>query len=218
MQDSAKDSRSLVLSYLTLRKAVGVLGISLPFVLSLGALMIFRVRAPESISAFYYTGMGDVFVGTLCAIGVFLLAYKGHDRCDELAGAFAGVCAIGVALFPTTPSVDPTTLEKAIGAAHLVFAALFFLTLAYFSLCLFTKTDKERTPTRQKIWRNRVYRACGYTIVAGIVLIAVYALLPEGIEKVLSAYNPVCWLESIAVVAFGMSWLTKGETILQDQT
>jgi hypothetical protein len=217
MQDSAKDSPSLVLSYLTLRKAIGVLGISLPFVLSLGTLMIFRVGVPESISGFYYTGMGDVFVGTLCAIGVFLLSYKGYERRDDLAGDFAGAFAIGVALFPTTPPVDPTTLEKAIGAAHLVFAALFFLTLAYFSLCLFTKTD-QTTPTPQKIWRNRVYKACGYTIVGGIVLIAVYALLPEGIENVLSAYNPVCWLESIAVVAFGMSWLTKGEAILQDQT
>ncbi len=217
MQDSADGSRSLVLSYLALRRAIGVLGISLPFVLSLGAILIFEVGIPESISDFYYTGMRDVLVGTLCAIGVFLLSYKGYERLDDLAGDLACVFAIGVALFPTTPSGDPTTLERTIGAAHLIFAALFFVTLAYFSLCLFTKTDKTKTPTRQKIRRNQVYKACGFTIVASIVLILVYAFLPERFENALSAYDPVFWLESIAVLAFGLSWLTKGEALLQDQ-
>lgn len=218
MQHSADDSRSLVLSYLTLRKAIGVLGISLPFVLSFGALLIFKIRIPESISDFYYTGMGDVFVGTLCAIGVFLLSYKGYEKEDDFAGDLACVFAIGVALFPTTPAGDPATLAKTIGAAHLVFAALFFLTLAYFSLCLFTKTDLTKTPTPRKIRRNQVYRVCGYAIIASIVLILLYSLLPEDIKKVLSPYNPIFWLESVAVLAFGMSWLTKGEAILQDQT
>lgn len=218
MQHSENDSRSLVLSYLTLRKAIGVLGISLPFVLSLGALLIFKVRVPETISDFYYTGMGDVFVGTLCAIGVFLLSYKGYEKEDDFAGDLACVFAIGVALFPTTPAGDPETLEKTIGAAHLVFAALFFFTLAYFSLCLFTKTDLTKTPTPRKIRRNQVYKVCGYTIVASIVLIVLYAFLSEDIKDVLSTCNPVFWLESVAVVAFGMSWLIKGEAILRDQT
>jgi hypothetical protein len=29
--------------------------------------------------------------------------------------------------------------------------------------------------------------------------------------------TPVFWLESTAVISFGFSWLTKGETILKDQ-
>jgi hypothetical protein len=29
--------------------------------------------------------------------------------------------------------------------------------------------------------------------------------------------KPVFWLESIAVVAFGISWLVKGEAIFKDQ-
>ena len=29
--------------------------------------------------------------------------------------------------------------------------------------------------------------------------------------------EPIFWLESVAIVAFGLSWLTKGETILKDE-
>jgi uncharacterized membrane protein YobD (UPF0266 family) len=93
-----------------------------------------------------------------------------------------------------------------------VFGAVFLLTLAYFSLFLFTKTDQKQ-PTTEKVKRNQVYRVSGYTIVIAIVLIPVQAFLPLDV----SAYNPVFWLESIAVVAFGVSWLVKGEMILQDQ-
>lgn len=217
MQDSENEPQSLLLSYLALRKAIGILGILLPFVLAFGVRVIFKSETPDTISGFYYTGMGDVFVGTLCAIGVFLLSYKGYERRDDLAGDFACVFAVGVALFPTTPPSDPSALERAIGASHLVFAALFFVTLAYFSLCLFTKTGEE-TPTRRKIMRNRIYVGCGCTIVAAIVLIAAISLLPEQLEETLRAYNPVFWLEAMAVVAFGLSWLTKGEAILQDQS
>ncbi len=30
------------------------------------------------------------------------------------------------------------------------------------------------------------------------------------------SFNPIFWLEAIALWAFGISWLTKGETILID--
>jgi len=212
------NSGSLVVSYLTLRKAIGVLGISLPFILSLGALIVFKTGFQTSISGYYYTGMRDVFVGTLCAIGVFLFSYKGYERKDDLAGNFASVSAIGVALFPTAPVNDPTSLQEIISNVHLVFAALFFLTLAYFSLCLFTKSEATKPRTAMKRCRNLVYIVFGCIIVASIVLIVVHGFLPANIKQAVSAYNPVYWLESIAVVSFGISWLTKGEAILWDKT
>jgi hypothetical protein len=105
-----------------------------------------------------------------------------------------------------------------IGVIHFIFSGLFFITLAYFSLGLFTKTDPTRTPTPQKLMRNRVYVVCGYTILAAIALIAIYIVLPSEIRTYLDQIKPVFWLESIAVVAFGISWLVKGEAILQDET
>ena len=91
---------------------------------------------------------------------------------------------------------------------------MLFLTLAYFCLALFTQTAGD--PTRQKLQRNIVYRICGYAILACILLIAVVNLLLKG-DSPVQALHPVFWLESTAVIAFGVAWLTKGEMILKDQ-
>src|SRR6266849_4469895 len=205
----------LVLSYLDLRKAVGIIGFALPFILAFGKILLQGPGIQSSISCYYYTDMRNVFVGSLCAIGVFLMSTRGYDRRDEIAGILACVFAIGVAFFPTTPYMCATSRDKLIVTMHLSFAALLFLTLAYFSFALFTKTAPDKNPTRQKLQRNTVYRVCGYTILASIFLMFVVAL--PAVKTVVERLTPVFWLESLAVVAFGVSWLTKGETILKDQ-
>lgn len=215
MNQQSGPQDSLVLSYLSLRKAVGIIGVGLPFVLAIGKLLLQGPGIEGSISFYYYTVMGNVFVGSLCAIGVFLMSTRGYDRSDEIAGRLACFFAVGVALFPTTPSQNAPLRAQIIGDVHLTFAALLFLTLAFFSIVLFTKTDPSQTPTRQKLQRNIVYRVFGYTIIASILLIAVVQLTPVG--SLVGRLDPVFWLESTAVVAFGVSWLTKGEAILKDQ-
>ena len=206
----------LVVSYLMLRKAVGCLGMVLPFVLAIGGGLIFKSGIQETVSDYYHTGMGDVFVGTLCAMGVFLFSYKGYGKKDNLAGNIAAVCVIGTALFPTTP-VDATALSSFVGKLHVVFATLYFATLAYFSLFLFTKSDPAKPPTPRKMQRNRVYRICGYLIVWALIAIALLAVLPDDWTAALEGLNPIFWLESVAVIAFGVSWFVKGEGILEDE-
>lgn len=190
---------------------------ALPFVVSLGARILFHTGIQNSISGYYYTGTRDVFVGTLCAIGVFLLSYRGYERSDDIAGDLACVFAIGVALFPTAPGDPGTDGTNVVGYVHLVFAALFFLTLTYFSLVLFTKTDPTKRPTRRKLQRNVVYKTCGYTMVLCLALILVFHLLPKGTALALAGLHPLFWLEALAIVAFGISWITKGEAILKDE-
>ena len=202
----------LVISYLALRKAVGIIGCGLPFVLIFGKMLLLGPGIQCTVSDYYYTDMGNVFVGSLCAIGVFLISCRGYDWRDEIAGRVACVFAVGVALFPTNPCAGGTSL---IGYLHLTFAALLFLTLAYFSLALFTETDPDKTPTPQKLQRNIVYRVCGYTILLCILFIAVIKLTP--LKSLLERLTPVFWLESLAIISFGVSWLTKGETILKDE-
>ena len=211
MSDDPKERNSLVISYLMLRKVIGVLGISFPFVLSLGALILFKTGLQISISNYYYTGMGDVFVGTLFVIGFFLFAYKGYDG-DYIAGRIGWIAAVGAALVPAHETPEHTDI---FGYIHIAFAGLFFITLIYFSLVLFPKTGPE-PPTSKKLQRNKVYKAAGYIMIACIVLIVVYYFLPEDIASIIEAYQPVFWLESIAIIAFGISWLTKGQAILQD--
>jgi hypothetical protein len=50
-----------------------------------------------------------------------------------------------------------------------------------------------------------------------IVLIAVYWTILEKKCTCLVNFNPVFWLESIALWAFGISWIVKGEVILKDK-
>ncbi len=209
--------------------AIGVIGIALPFVLALGTAVL-RWVAPASagfaysISGYYYTGMRNVFVGSLCAIGVFLGAYCGYERKDRIAGNFACVFAIGVALFPTSPDPNFDDPRQFIGIAHYLFAASLFVTLAYFCLCLFTMThptgspepDEPLTPEKKK--ENAVYRASGWTIIACIALIVICEGLflndwsPMKSDLVKGLY-PVYWLEAVAVVSFGISWLTKSKSV-----
>jgi hypothetical protein len=216
-----RSTSPLLISYMTLRKTIGVLGTTLPFIVSLGGLIIFQTKLQGSISSYYYTGMRDVFVGTLWAIGIFLFAYKGYDRIDNMTGNLACIFAIGITLFPTTPEgpdIIVTNNARIIGYVHMGFAALFFGTLSYFSLVLFTKTQKNSASpmTARKQQRNAVYVVCGYIMLVCIVLMAIYSFLPSQSVAFLSSAHPIYWLEALAIVAFGVSWLIKGETILKD--
>lgn len=213
--DTAKPQNSLVLSYLELRTAIGVIGILLPFVVALGRILLENTGILGSISAYYYSIMGDVFVGSLSAVGIFLFSYRGYARIDAVAGNLAALCAVGLALFPTAP-VAPTMQQSVIGYVHLAFAAGFFLTLAFFALFLFRKTNPDVPPTRMKVVRNFVYTLCGGVIIASIFVIALIQIVTQSGEEFLN-YSPVFWLESLACVAFGISWFVKGEAILGDE-
>lgn len=206
----------LVISYLGLRKAVGIIGIALPFVLAFGKIIFEGPGIEPSVSNYYYTGMRDVFVGAMCATAVFLLSYRGYEPADDIAGDIAGICALGIALFPTTPHVDVTPQYTWEGVLHLSFATGFFLALAFFCLFLFRKTDPTKPPTRRKLQRNAVYTVCGYTILICLGLIAVLAFVSDA--SPVKAFAPVFWLEALATVAFGVSWFVKGEAILKDKS
>lgn len=207
-----------IISFQTLRKAVGWLGVSLPPAMVTGN-YLFRncTRIQDSVSHYYYTVTGDLFVGVLCAVALFLFAYKGYDARDRIATFAAGFFALCIALFPTNNNSSDSCavihlpdhdIRRLI---HYTSAALFFVVLAGISLFLFTRS--KGTKTREKKIRNRVYRACGLVILLCIVAIAVYGLSQN---DGWGPYKPVFWLEWIALAAFGVSWLVKGEMILQD--
>lgn len=232
MADKKNEDQPELISYYQLRRAVGFIGLALPFVLMLGEMIVKSLfsdaRGPQnSMSEYFYTSMRGVFVGSLCAIGVFLGAYRGYDRKDRIAGWFACICAVGVALVPVSPDPNYPDWRQYMGLLHYAFAATLFATLGYFCLALFTmhkptgKPDPKKKMTPEKKQRNVVYVICGWTIYACIVTIAICELLflngwsPFRREAIIRL-APVYWLEAIAVVAFGISWLVKGELVLSD--
>ena len=208
--------KGLIISYMALRKAIGLLGMSVPVLVAVGGLVLFGTELQGSISAYYYTGMRNVFVGTQWAMGSFLFSYRGYALADDLAGKVACVAAIGIAVFPT--SLEGASGSAALaGHVHSVATLTFFGTLAYFALVLFTKTDPSKPPTRRKLQRNQVYRLCGCAIIGSMALIVVHNLLPREVTAGLRAFRPVFALETLAIVAFGLSWLVKGEAVLKDE-
>jgi hypothetical protein len=196
-------------SYLSLRKAVGWIGILLPVVLPLGAIIIFgEASIRKNISVYYHSPMRDVFVGSLCAIALFLFFYKGYDRWDNRAASLAGFFALGIALFPTVPE-GAYNVQAVI---HFICAAVFFTLLAVMSICLFTR--KKTEPTKRKLVRNRIYIACGLVMLAAMISILVFFIF---FNRKHPGSRLVFWAETIALIAFGISWLTKGGTLYPDK-
>ena len=71
---TAPDTKPYVRSYMFMRFSVGVLGVALPLLLVFVEPLLFDGQPfPRgSLSAYYYSGMRELFVGVLWAIGVFL--------------------------------------------------------------------------------------------------------------------------------------------------
>jgi len=217
----AKRNKSIIISYKVLRRLIGILGMALPVVLVLGGFLQRGKGIQGSISSYYHTNMQDVFVGTLWAVGLFLISYHGYDFQDNLVTNVSGMFAIAVALFPTG-SVPDTTQPLGVfqlspdlsGTLHVLWAFLFFLLLAYNAYFLFTKTGTKQ-PGPKKLLRNTIYRACGIVILASLAGIVVYMLFLQG--TIVSRWAPVLILETLALWAFGFSWLVKGETLFRDK-
>lgn len=217
-----KDDPRLI-SFNTLRKAVGWLGILLPAAMLVGNFVLGSCHTiQDSNSHYYYTITGNLFIGILCAVAMFLLSYKGYpdDNTDNILTTLAGVCALGIAFFPTNDNstgscaIIHLPLSHTRNIIHYSFAAGFFIILAGISFFLFTKSKGIKT--ERKLLRNKLYRACGIFIIVFIGLIAVYNIFAEEFRW-LDKYKPVFWLEWLALIAFGFSWLIKGELMLCDK-
>lgn len=210
-------AQTLVRSYLFLRKGIGIIGMVLPIVLVIGKIFLESPGISDSLSDYYYSVMRDVFVGSLWAMGIFLICYR-YDHLDDILSIVAGGCAIGVALFPTTPDANATQRQAMIGWVHISFATCLFLILALMAIFLFRRTDPKKKPTQRKQQRNTVYLFCGTAILACLVLAALsFVVLNLPGTLWLQPLHPIFWFESLAIFAFGIAWFVKGETILKDE-
>ena len=173
----------ILITFKELRQAVGWLGILLPFVLSILLYALTSCSIQDSISQYYYTRMGSYLTGTLCAVGLFMLAYKGYPgENDSLLCNFAGLFAFGVAFIPMQLNVGDVPCPDCIvfftqgdhwwRVFHFVSAGLFFLTMAYLSYFKFTLSSKESiSKSEKKYTRNIIYKVCGIIIFSCIILL-----------------------------------------------
>lgn len=206
----------LVVSYLTLRNAIGFTGILLPLIVAVGGFLSGSWSVEPSISAYYWTASRDIFVGVLFITGALLLTYKGYDLTDRIITLVAGTSALGIALFPMFNTFEPVGYFSLSGKLthgfHFSFAIIFFLSLAFMSYFQFTKGDTTK-PTKKKT--NKIYRTCGLVIVGSLILLAILMVIDKAmVDSLRITYI----LESVMLLAFGVSWITKGKLLLKEST
>jgi len=223
---------ALDVSYLNLRLCIGVIGFTLPFTLRIGSAIF--PPDPYSVSAYYYSAMRNILVASLCVLGIFLLTYRGYDKLDSWITNVCGVAAIGVALFPTSnPGFKPTW----VGQMHPVVAAIALAGQALMALqftqsaprgeaarwlddakrmlraLIFRYAQRVHDEHGRKLARNRIYSACTWLIIIGVVLALAQNFWPDSVK---AETQWLFWFESLSIVSFGIAWLVKGETLLKD--
>jgi len=213
-----------IITFRSLRIVVGILGITMGFaVVLLGFFQSCKIQ--DCISDYYYTNVQDFLVGVLIAVGVFLLCYRGYEKIDTVVNITTGICAIGVATFPDGFAAGKAGIFWLPGSVtmyvHLACAGLFFLLIGFNSMFLFTRTEREKNlqgvwcnqpMSVNKVARNKIYFWCGFIIFFCLVFDALCMTL---LSKFVPAHISLV-LETIMLVAFGVSWLIKGETLLKD--
>ncbi len=218
---AARHKAELVMSYHRVRTALGLLGLALPLMLIAGGLATGSGIRP-TISDFFHTSLRDIYVGTLCAIGIFLISYRGYRRrpgewlSDNAISSLAGLAAFALAFFPNARGDEAATLSQLIlgasGAERVHFAAgmVFFIALALFCYVQFPKTAQPL--------RRRIYHACGHAIVVALAVLIAGSWLrnwgPAGLAGMIEDNHLIFWAEALGIWAFALSWLVKGKADL----
>lgn len=165
-------------------------------------------RTLESLSAYYYTGPVGIFVGVLFALSLFLFSYREYEgeKADRVLGGLGGLAALGVALFPTkAPGRIPalTWWFPYVRVIHYASAFLLFAVFILFAMWLLRKSNvpKRVNRPRDKRYRDTICFWCGVAMIV-LVLWAAASLVTKA---------PIFYTESLAIIAFAVSWLVKGE-------
>lgn len=174
-----------------------------------------------SISHYYYTTTDELFTGVLCAVALFMFCYTGHPLrpgekglSDKTMTNLAGIFALGIVVFPTSSetcikdNMRTFLSSDFTGSLHFIMAASFFITLSILSIVNFRRTAVQEL-FGKKEWHN-LYLWCGRTMMICLALIFIYKKFLEGNISGLDTIHATFILETLALTAFGISWLTKG--------
>jgi len=186
----------------TIKLIIGVIAISLATLTG-----TFSQTPLESISASYHEGgwSRNIFVGFLFAISAFLLAYNGRSAFEMVISKIAAVAAIGVAMFPCSCGGH----QEVIPYVHYLSATVMFLILVAFCFSFYKRAHSKGHG--QAIFRAYIYAIFGLTIVASIAVIALDFVLDGAIGLRVSRITFYC--EAVALIAFGVAWLTASRIL-----
>lgn len=231
----APDERHLI-SYIELSKLLGILGIALPVIL-LGLTAANHSKILPSISDYYYSISKGVFIGIISAISVFLYTYNGFDDTEKYLSKIAGIAALLLGIFPTSvrednllkpckfytiddfskfviPSVQNS---KFVGSFHLFSAFIFFAVLVIMILWKFIAY--ERNSSLRSSNRICLYLICGIVMALCILIMGVNHFIPCMFKDSDDWTFPLTFTcEAIALLFFGIAWITRGKGFMSDRT
>ena len=239
------NNENRVISYHKIRRAVGLIGMLLPFSLWLFNSILndskilnntfwITFKAPyipndnlkDSISHFYYSTVGELFTGALCAVALFLFSYRGYKKPtygkyhyvpgDNFMCNFAAIMAMLVVIFPTSSEEISDNFRafvssKNTGYIHYAAAALFFITLSIISFVNFRRTEFPEQFGEMK--SHPIYKKCAIIMMSCMaILLVIFSMEKLGFNvSWTETYNVTYWLETIMLLAFGFSWIVKGK-------
>lgn len=207
-----------------IRKLIGTLGLALPVLLPLSEGILL-----SSMSHYYYLPLSSlIFIIILSCFGLFLLSYKGYKIdsktekiSDDLLTNIGGVSALIVVFIPTyclessSPIIDEICnsgnypllghTDGLKNTIHLVFAGIFIFTMGWMSKYKFTRGEHSA--------KNKIYKWCGNMVWIAIALLLVLVIIDFFDEDFQITPYDVFFLETLAIVPFGISWLMKGEAM-----
>ncbi len=184
-------------TYLALRIAMVAL------VLLLFGSIMYELFRPDgclqsSISAFYYTPVRPVFVGTLCAIGACLIIYRGNNGFENGALDFSGFLAFLVAVVPKKKDITCGGTNVPIDAdiqSAVANNALIVLLVGVLGLCLGRiVTGLKTKPQPSVAWPI-------LSVVALASGLAFYIISPTGFKENGHNISAIAMFVGIIVVA-----------------
>jgi hypothetical protein len=155
-----------VRSYLYLSLGIGVFAVLFPVLL----VAVGGYQAHDSISSFYHDTTGptrDLFVGLLCAVGVFLFLFHGLSNVENWLLNLAGVAIIAVALIPS-----PGDTGYGSALIHRGAAIVFFVLIGIVAIFLSKKRIGDIKSEAKKRWFKAAYTIVGIVMVALPVVVA----------------------------------------------
>jgi len=203
-----------VINYKRMRKVIGLI----VFLMPIAVWLLSGHPGLSSISISYWTHSQDIFVGSLFAVGFFLMAYNGADRCERLEkwlSRAACVFAIFTALFPTRDFNDqiddaPTwILYISYNKPYIIhYTAAISLFICLFLMLLFFSFRASR---KGKTGRSMTYLGFSLGMIIGMPVL--YYIL----DKRLGWYDSLFYVEWLGLGLFGAGWFIAGAYKTEDQ-
>ncbi len=204
------------------RKVIGYLGLSLPILLLVSAAMFGCHQIQASISDYYHTIARDLYIGIIVLISFFFFSYRGYKG-DQIAFKIAAISILFVAYFPTIIDYEggenclefmvtnrSFTVSRYI---HNTSATIFFSTLTYICLFLFTNPRYSNSQFKEAKLRRLLIKTCGFIMLFSVLFIIAFFVFKLHEIEVIKKLHLVFYLEVTALASFSIAWLVKGRFI-----